>query len=72
MEEAMMEQAMIKEQTKAEVLGATTTFTLHILDFVKENIFSGKILDKQNNELLQKDCLISSLIHESKLCFLTL
>jgi hypothetical protein len=71
MEEVMMEQATLEEQTDADV----TTFTLYIPDFAQERSLFSKTPDKQNTELLQIFKRIGWLLASSmklKLCFLTL
>jgi hypothetical protein len=69
MDEATMEHATFEEQTHAEVLDATF-FTLYIPDFVQEEYsLSGKTLDEQNTQLLQKDWLTPGLIHEIETLF---
>jgi hypothetical protein len=68
MDEATIEHATSEEQTNAEVLDATT-FNLYIPDFVQEYSFSGKTLDEQNTQLLQKDWLTPGLIHEIETLF---
>jgi hypothetical protein len=68
MDKATIEHATSKEQTNAEVLDGTT-FNLYIPDFVQEYSLSGKTLDKQNTQLLQKDWLTPGLIHEIETLF---
>ena len=68
MDEATIEHATSEEQTNAEVLDATA-FNLYIPDFVPEYSLSGKTLDEQNTQLLQKDWLTPGLIHEIETLF---
>jgi hypothetical protein len=57
-----MEAAMTDEATIEEV-------TLYIPDFVQEYSLSGKTLDDQNKELLQKSWLTPGLTHEIESLF---
>jgi hypothetical protein len=70
MDEATIEHDTSEEQTNAEVLDATT-FNLYIPDFVQEYNLSGKTLNEQNTQLLQKDWLTPGLIHEIETFFPT-